>query len=530
MNATPEFLLSVSPTVVYTADAEGDYAATFVTDNVTRQLGWSPRDFLDQPNFWADHIYSDDRARVLADIARQSEAGEWLLEYRLQHRDGGYRWIRDQGRVLRDAQGRPQQIVGSWTDITERKQTEQELRRYAERLKTLREIDVAILAAMSPQAVADAAIGHIQKLVPCQRASVTLFDLAKGRAELLAVRGKEDLGIGAGFEVPLDSFGDLASLQQGKPCVVEDLLTLAQPSSRIGKLCAAGLRSLISVPMLAEGELLGTLDLWADSPRSLTLEHSDIAREVANQIAVAIRNAQTSKDASAGRARLKTLSQHLLEAQESERRRIAGELHDEIGQALSVIKTRLQVMAQAPKSARLPADLKECIGIVDEAVELVRNLAMDLRPAVLDDLGLVPAVRWLVHRQARDSGLAVRFCVEPPDLKLPPDLETVCFRVIQHAVTNVMRHAQAKCLEIALWRHNGQLEVRVDDDGAGFDVAAARAASLAGLSFGLLGMEERVSLAGGRVEIHSTPGQGSRLRAYLPVREASGAERERRAS
>jgi signal transduction histidine kinase len=214
---------------------------------------------------------------------------------------------------------------------------------------------------------------------------------------------------------------------------------------------------------------------------------------------------------------LRRYAERLMEAQESERRHIARELHDEIGQALTAVKMNLQAAQRLTDEPTLLSYQKDCIDTVERTLHQVRSLSLDLLPSVLDDLGLEPALRWLVVRQARQTGLSIQLDVDPLDSRLPPDLEIACFRMVQEALTNAVRHAQAEQVYVELRRGQGEVQLVVRDDGVGFDVQAALERATHGESLGLLGMRERVSLAGGQIDIVSTPGYGSEVRARFPV-------------
>ncbi len=215
-----------------------------------------------------------------------------------------------------------------------------------------------------------------------------------------------------------------------------------------------------------------------------------------------------------GARQLEVLSARLLEVQEAERRCLARELHDEIGQALTAAKITLELLRD--RSAPEAPALTEVITLLGRVLSQVRALSLNLRPAVLDDLGLVPALRWYVHRRAARTGLSIRLDADPLAGRLPAPLETTCFRVVQEALTNVVRHARAHTVSVELRQRPQQLELVIRDDGQGFDVAAARQRAAAGESLGLLGMQERVQLAGGRLNIESAPGRGTQVRACFP--------------
>jgi PAS domain S-box-containing protein len=223
----------------------------------------------------------------------------------------------------------------------------------------------------------------------------------------------------------------------------------------------------------------------------------------------------------ASRAELEVLSRRLIEAQEEERSHLARELHDEIGPVLTTVNLTLEAVR-----ARVGPDaaerLDESRRVVDRAIEQVRSLSLDLRPASLDLLGLEPALRSYLARQAAHAGLALAFTSSLGAERLPPALETVCFRVVQEAATNVLRHARATRLEVDLSRTGEEVRVTIRDDGAGFDVAAARERVLRGEGFGLVGMRERVQLFGGRIGVESSIGGGTTIEVHVPVAGGPG--------
>jgi PAS domain S-box-containing protein len=426
---------------------------------------------------------------------------------------------------IHDAEGRVVGIVGVATDITERKRAEEALRQYVERLGILCETDQAILAAQSPQAIAQAALSRITQLVPCQRVGITLFDLEAHQLTVLAAHFTGESRVPAGAHFSLEWFGaDIERLRQGKVQVVEDVLALPQPARGLQILQAEGLRSATCVPLISRGELIGSLNLVLDSPGGLAPEYVDIAREVADSLAVAIQNALLLEQVHAGRERLQTLSRRLMEVQEVERRHIARELHDEIGQALTVMKINLQAVQRLLDTPALAPYLEESIRTVDRTLQQVRNLSLDLRPSLLDDLGLVPALRWYVDRQAQQAEFSAQFAADPLEKRLPPDLEIVCFRIVQEALTNVTRHAQARQVGVELRQRGDELQLVVRDDGVGFDVQTTLNRAAHGASMGLLGMEERALPLGGQVEIKSAPGRGTEIRARFPLTLAPSPE------
>ena len=220
------------------------------------------------------------------------------------------------------------------------------------------------------------------------------------------------------------------------------------------------------------------------------------------------------------RQRLQVLSRRLVEVQETERRHLARELHDEIGQALTAAEMNLQALLQSPGTDALAPRLKESLQVVERVQEQVHDLSLNLRPSMLDDLGLEPALRWYTERQAALAGLQAEVRADPLEQRLDPMIETECFRVAQEALTNVVKHAKARTVTVELTRNDEQLHLSVRDDGVGFDVASLREQAVRGASLGLLSMEERATLAGGGLQYHATPGQGTEVHAWFPLKWA----------
>jgi signal transduction histidine kinase len=213
------------------------------------------------------------------------------------------------------------------------------------------------------------------------------------------------------------------------------------------------------------------------------------------------------------RTLLRRFSRQLVEVQEVERRHLARELHDEIGQALTAAKINLQ-SAIAGASAAASAKLEDATAILDRLLGQVRQISLNLRPSILDDLGLVPALRSLLDERGRRTSVVTHFSVENVPGKLDPEIQTTCFRIAQEAITNAMRHAAATEIEVDLRCENGKLRLLIRDNGGGFDVEAIREQT-AGL--GLIGITERAALVSGRARVISSPGMGTTIAVVLPL-------------
>ena len=219
----------------------------------------------------------------------------------------------------------------------------------------------------------------------------------------------------------------------------------------------------------------------------------------------------------AAHRRLQRLSRRAIELLENERRHLARELHDEIGQVLTAVKINLESVARRISDPALKEPLRDSVEITSTALAQVRRLSLDLRPAQLDDLGLVAALRGHADRQAAVGRFTAHFETRGLPKRLNTKIETACFRVSQEALTNILRHARAANVWIDLSADQNQVTLTVRDDGVGFVVEDGTNRATTGESLGLLSMEERVALIGGSLTVQSQPGKGTEVRARVPL-------------
>ena len=211
---------------------------------------------------------------------------------------------------------------------------------------------------------------------------------------------------------------------------------------------------------------------------------------------------------------LQTLSRRLMEVQEMERRNIALELHDEIGQVLTGLKLTLEVSTKLP-ATEVGDSLMQASGLVNELMARVRKLSLDLRPGMLDDLGLLPTLLWHIEHYTAQTHVKVNFKHSGLEReRFAPEVETAAYRVVQEALTNVARHANVPEATVRVWTDQNTLSIEVADRGQGFDLETV----VARVTSGVAGMRERATLAGGQLKIESAPGEGTRLLAELSIK------------
>ena len=218
--------------------------------------------------------------------------------------------------------------------------------------------------------------------------------------------------------------------------------------------------------------------------------------------------------------RQRELSLRLVEVQDNERRGLALGLHDQFGQLLTGLKLGLE-LALPRLRGPVRADLAESKELVDDLIGRVRRLSLDLRPPMLDDFGLIPAVEWHIRRFSKQCDIQVDFRHTPVAGRWPVKLETAVYRIVQEALTNIARHAGVKTAVVRIWQAGGRLGVQIEDDGKGFETEQALAA---GVSSGLAGMRERALLLQGEFSVESAPGAGTQLTVEFPLAAVAGAE------
>jgi signal transduction histidine kinase len=275
------------------------------------------------------------------------------------------------------------------------------------------------------------------------------------------------------------------------------------------------------VPLLVKDQAVGLLNLISGDQDGFETEDLNLLTELGRQLGVAIENARLwdelrSKDALRGQ-----LLHKIITAQEEERRRIARELHDEAGQALTSLLIGLKAIENVEGWDQARALISELREMVAQTLDEVHNLSLELRPSVLDDLGLVPALARYVSSCPLRFGFRADFETAGMDgRRLPPEVEITLYRIAQEALTNVARHASASHASVLLQRRRGMAVLVVEDDGEGFEVEQVMASAQERERLGLYGIEERALLVGGRMTIESRPGAGTTVSVEIPLEGA----------
>jgi signal transduction histidine kinase len=440
------------------------------------------------------------------------------FEAQLRRRDGTTIWGRDSARAIQDGEGRVLYYEGAVKDITEPKMAEGALRQRADDLAALYEASQAFLGHLDTEVILEGIC----------RLAVDRFGLKMAWVGLV-VEGSSDVhpAFAYGFEEGyLDSIrvtwddsptgrGPTGkAIRTGQAMVMNHIEGDPNYAPWREAAQARGYRSSAALPLCHGEQVLGALNVYSAEPAYFTAERLQVLQSFANQAAVAIQNAQLFEQVRAGREHLQALSRQLLEVQEAERRHIARELHDEVGQALTGLKLLLDMSTRLPPD-EATASLGEAQAMVNELMALVRDLSLDLRPAMLDDLGLLPTLLWHLDRYTAQTDVRVTFKhTRLEGRRFTPEVETAAYRIVQEALTNIARHAGVSEVVVRLWADQETLGVQIEDGGTGFDPEAALAARA---TTGLAGMRERAVLLGGQLTVESAPGAGTYVTAELPL-------------
>jgi signal transduction histidine kinase len=315
----------------------------------------------------------------------------------------------------------------------------------------------------------------------------------------------DDIGIplGRGFT------GTIA--QTGEPAILSDL---AASNGLLNPMLRTRAKALWGVPLKTGGQVIGVLIIGFDKPYQWLPTEHELLRAIADRSALAIERARITEALREREARIAELSGHLLRVQEEERKRISRELHDETGQALMVIRLYLG-MLESSAGTRARIKIRETLGVVDRTIEGIRRIIGRLSPLVLQELGLIAAIRKEAKDFAKNTGVKARVAVDENVGRLAPESEAALYRVVQEALHNVAKHAQARTANVQMRRDQGVIRLLIEDDGQGM----TKSAGFTGRSFGLAGMRERISMLGGTVKVTSNKDSGTRIEVTVPVQQ-----------
>ncbi len=374
----------------------------------------------------------------------------------------------------------------------------------------LQQATFTITSSLNLQEVLDHILTALKQVVPFDSAAMALFEGDSLKIVALGGPLRHTRQVG-------DKIGKsegLFSILEASDSVV--VLKDAQKHPKYEQWSKEGkdpIHGWMGVPLIAHDHPIGYLTLNCQDMDIFTADHANLARAFANQAVVAIENAQLFEKVRNGRERLQGLSRKLVNIQEAERRSIAHELHDKIGQDLTGIQFILLLGKEGSEADRIRA-FAEAQELVSNLMSQVRELSLNLHPAMLDDLGLLPALNGHFERYKQQTGIQIHFDCKNVDQRFPADIELAAFRLVQESLTNIARHASVKEAHVIMSADNLSLFLMIEDHGQGFDMDLLKDSKR---SFGVTGMRERTYQVGGKFEFFSKPGQGTRVLAIFPI-------------
>ncbi len=545
-------LANTAPIIVWTAAPDG--AITFANDQWFRYCGLTPQQNVRE---WPQLVlHPDDQERCLAAWTHALQNGtDYEVEVRNRRYDGEYRWFITRATSARDDQGRVTRWFGTTTDIHDRKQAELGQRLlaeagqvlassldYQERLTNVTRLAVPGLADWS-------AVDVLDEKEEIRRVSVFHIDPAKVElAHELQRRYPVDPNAPTGVPQVLRT-----GQAEFYPEITDAMLVASiQDPEQLQLARDLGLNSAMTVPLMARGRILGALTLvMAESGRHYSQTDLELAKELAHRIALALDNArlyaetqtlnarledrilertqqlrttvndlrreiserqQAEEALHHSREQLRRLSARLQAAREEERTRMAREIHDQLGGAMTGLKMDVAALRRGLQAALL--EKTEAISeLIDDTIQTVRRIATELRPAILDDFGLLAAIEWQLQEFQTRAGIQCNLRAEVGDISLDSESSTAVFRVFQETLTNVARHANATQVEVQVEEQEGQLILQVHDNGRGISEEEISGSK----SLGLVGMQERIHLLSGELDIRGVPEQGTTVLVRIPL-------------
>jgi signal transduction histidine kinase len=401
---------------------------------------------------------------------------------------------------IKDGQGQVVTVMEAVRDVSDSKRMEEQIIRMSEELSALVSLSSAMTRSMDLQGILGLALDLV-------------LDLLESRAGGILIRGdngkEEPIAVCRGLDP--ERFQNL-------------VLSAKRPEDRldVGRIEYEG-SDLASVPIATREKVLGEMFIACPPEACFGDTRLQLLVSIGSQLAVAIENARLYEAVRRKEEASSTFLRQYIAVQEDERKRIARELHDEPAQLLTGLALAIETASQLAglPDGELRRVLGSARGLTERVSTEIGRIIRDLRPSLLDDLGLLEALESYADMRLRPSGIQVTFETVGADSRLSPELETTLFRVAQEAMSNIARHAGAENVSLALEILDDFVAVEIEDDGQGFDVEATFARRKEGSAFGLMGMRERVDLLGGTLVVESRPGEGTRVGVRVPLQTVS---------
>ena len=506
-------LVEQLPAITYTAALDEASTTLYTSPQVKEILGVSASDYKADPDLWRKLLHPDDRNRVLAELAASHKSGQsFNSEYRMIAKDRRIVWVRDDARIIEDADGKPLYLQGVMYDITERKNAEESLQKAQEELETRVRQRTADLAAAIEKLQKEIAVRKRaeESLRRTEQRFKTIFDNTVVGFYRTTPAGRILLANPALIKMlGYDSFKELARLNLEK-----EGIDSSTPRSMFKKLVEE------------QGKVIGLESVWIkrDGSKLFVSESAYAVRAEPGNIIYyegTVQDITKRKEAEEKlllyQEQLRSLASQLSLAEERLRRRIATELHDHIAQNLAISKIKLAALADTASTQQRTEAIREITDLITQAIEDTRSLTFEVSPPVLYELGFEAAVGWLARQAGRRFGLKVEFADDGLAKPLDTDIRVLLFQAVRELLVNVVKHAKTGKASISTRKVRNNIRIAVEDKGIGFDASGVGARDYTKGGFGLFNIRERLNYIGGKVEIRSRPNHGTRITIFAPL-------------
>jgi len=494
-----------------------DFRVRQANNAVLRRLGRPAADIMGQPCFQVSRG-ADEPCRspwCECPLSQVLQTGQSIrvvhTRWESQVDDDHERCVEVMASPIWDSDGRVIEVIELARDVSENKKLQREILRATRELLALNSISHALNQSLDLEVTLQTVA---ETMLDALEAQVSWVQLSDDVSKIPAARAARGLSAEA-LDKLIEAVSNPRSYEQTATWASYSVVPNDGTNGR-----EQPLWQFAVTPLKSKGVVLGVAGV-ATAKRPVDQQRIQLLDAIGSQIAVAVERCKLYEEVQLARDLRGELLRRVITAQEEERKRIARELHDETGQTLTALRLNLERLAMAPISniEESKAQLAQSLSLCQQADEEVDKLIFDLRPALLDDLGLVEAIKFYAQTHLKTAGIELDLRVTGKERRLSGEREVALFRVAQEAITNIVKHARAKSAMIQLQFKTNQLVARIEDDGCGFEVSQTVNSHSPQRGLGLLGMRERISLVGGSLSIISKPGAGTRLKAVVPLDE-----------
>lgn len=488
----------------------------FINARAEKITGWGRVQAAGMSLLEVLNLKDETSGELIDPSSRVFKPGDAGLEALLTTRDGSNIHLEINFSPLKDTEKNLQGMVLAFRDVSARRQALEQIRRQTSHAEALVEIAKHLNSRLELKEVLDTVCRITNQTIKSSASVIFLFDPKSNKFVDMARKFEDELP--QAQQNPVRMSFSRAMLNRYMPgsrstFFIQNAESFKDVPMR-NFLRLLGISHLAIAPLIRNQDVIGALVCGSVKKQGFSQEDMDFLNGLAEHTMIAISNTRLFEQVRLGRERQRLLSKTNVEIQEAERRRIARELHDHLGQSLTGFQFMLESVKHQVGEAQ-KAGITEIQNSVADIIEQVREMSLNLRPSILDDLGLVPTVKWHIDRYTKQTGVRVNFYSTESTGRFPAETETTAYRIIQEALTNVARHSKATEVFVGLVVNDNALWVEILDKGKGFDPSTVLNKPTSGLS----GMMERADLMGGYLTIKSYPDQGTQLLAALPLTE-----------